>query len=92
MSLCAVCLKETSLPYASVCDKCFGPKRTTLVFPAEPKGNEMKTITVEDAINGYILQIDSVKYVYLDEVELLDAIKEFLKLDQSYTIDIKRKP
>lgn len=49
----------------------------------------MKTFTVEQTLNGYVLRIQDNTYVYVDEVELLEMIKEYLDLGED--IEVKRK-
>jgi len=50
-----------------------------------------KEFSVEYAENGYILHLSNITYVYLDEVELVEGIKEFLEIEQGGEIEVKRK-
>lgn len=47
-------------------------------------------ITVQHTNNGYILWLGSESYVYHDEIDLLEMIKEFLELEGGGPIEIKR--
>lgn len=50
-----------------------------------------KKFTVEYAENGYILHAQNFVYIYQDEVELLEIIKDILELEHGCGIEIKRK-
>lgn len=49
----------------------------------------MKTITVENAQNGYILRCGESVFVYEFEVEVLECIRDLLTLGED--IEVKRK-
>jgi len=53
--------------------------------------NNTKTFTVEYAENGYILRLSTITYVYGDEIDLLEGIKEFLDIERGGRIEIKRE-
>lgn len=50
-----------------------------------------KEFTVEYCENGYVLRLDTFSYVYTDEVQLLEGIKEFLDIEHGCEIEVKRK-
>lgn len=52
-----------------------------------------KTFTVKYAENGYILDMNTsnIIYIYTDEIEMLETIKDFLELEHGCGIKIERK-
>lgn len=53
--------------------------------------NKTVSFEVEPAQNGYIVNIGGIKFIYTDEIEVLECIREWLNFDTENTIEIKRK-
>lgn len=50
-----------------------------------------KEFTVEYCENGYVLRLDTFSYVYTDEVELIEGVKELLGIEHGCEIEVRRK-